>query len=152
MTPYALRRLTSTERGLAAEMFGDRLDSSRVRLFALPVWPRAFVAGARLMVWPARTALPDFGEAPIRLQATFVHELTHVWQAQNGVNLLFAKIKAGDNAAAYAYDLTAETRFAALNIEQQATIVEHAFLASRGAATPFAAELYENMAPAWGKP
>jgi len=149
MTPFALRRLTPAERALAAEMFGDRLDSARVRLFALPIWPRAFVAGARLMVWPARAALPDFGDAPLGLQATFVHELTHVWQAQNGANLILSKIKAGDSAASYAYDLETGPDFARLNIEQQAMVVEHAFLASRGRPTPFSAELYENAASAW---
>ena len=125
-------------------MFGGALDSGRVRMLAIPVWPRAFVAGPSLIVWPARTLPADFGAASLRAQATLVHELTHVWQAQNGVRLILAKLRAGDSAAAYAYDLTADTDFAALNIEQQAMVVEHAFLASRGAATPFAAELYVN--------
>lgn len=147
-----LRRFTAAERGLAAEMFGEGLDAVRVRLLTIPVWPRAFVAGGSLIVWPARSAPADFGDAPLSLQATFVHELTHVWQAQTGVNLLLSKIKAGDSAAAYAYELTAETQFSRLNIEQQAMVVEHAFLATRGARTPCAAELYENIAPCWGKP
>ena len=144
MKPFRLRRLTPSERALAWEMFGEGLESRRVRILAIPIWPRAFVAGPSLIVWPARALPADFGEAPLRAQATLVHELTHVWQAQNGVRLLLAKLRAGDSAAAYAYDLTADTDFAALNIEQQAMVVEHAFLASRGAATPFAAELYVN--------
>jgi hypothetical protein len=149
MRPFAIRRLTPAEHSLAHEMFGDGLDAARVRLFAIPIWPRAFVAGAGLVVWPARAAPLDFGDAPLGLQATFVHELTHVWQAQRGANLLFAKIKAGDSAAAYAYDLTAGTDFARLNIEQQAMVVEHAFLASRGRPTPHPAELYEDAASGW---
>lgn len=144
-----MRALTPGERALAAEMFGAGLDADRVRLLALPVWRRAFVAGPALMVWPARAARPDFGEAPVALQATFVHELTHVWQAQRGTNLLLGKIKAGDGAAAYAYDLAAGPPFARLNIEQQAMIVEHAFLASRAATAPFPASLYAEMAPEW---
>ena len=152
MTPFTLRRLTPTERALAAEMFGEGLDAARVRLLALPVWPRAFVAGGALIVWPARDLPADFGDAPIAAQATFVHELTHVWQAQAGTNLLLSKIKAGDSAAAYAYQLTAETEFARLNIEQQAMVVEHAFAASRGQPTPCAPELYGNIAHCWGKP
>jgi hypothetical protein len=150
MKLFRLRRLTPAERALAAEIFGAGLDVGRVRILAIPVWPRAFVAGSSLIVWPARLAPADFGDAPLYLQAILVHELTHVWQAQNGVNLLLAKLKAGDSAAAYAYDLTAGTDFARLNIEQQATVVEHAFLAARGAPTPFAAELYANMASSWG--
>jgi hypothetical protein len=152
MKPLRLRRLTAAERALGEEMFGDGLDAGRVRLLALPVWNRAFVAGPALMIWPAAEALEDFGAASVGVQAIFVHELTHVWQAQHGVRLLLAKLKAGDSDAAYAYDLAGGPDFAHLNIEQQAMVVEHAFLATRGAATPCDPELYENMACAWGKP
>lgn len=144
MTPFRLRRLTAFERALAWEMFGEGLESARVRILAIPLWPRAFVAGPSLIVWPARALWRDFAEAPLQAQATLVHELTHIWQAQSGVRLLRAKLRAGDSAATYAYDLNADTDFAALNIEQQAMVVEHAFLAARGAATPFAPELYVN--------
>ena len=123
-------------------MFGAALDAARVRLFALPVWRRAFVPGGRLIVWPASSALVDFGAAPLELQSVFVHEMTHVWQAQNGVNLLVAKLQAGDRASAYDYDLTDGCAFAGRNIEQQAMIVQHAFLARRGAPAPYEAGLY----------
>ncbi|MDB5467038.1 MAG: hypothetical protein JWQ46_1800 [Phenylobacterium sp.] len=149
MKPLALRRLTAGERALAAEMFGDGLDAAKVRLLALPVWNRAFVTGSRLLIWPASLASEDFATAPLGLQAVFVHELTHVWQAQNGVGLLWAKIRAGDSAAAYAYDLAGGPEFARLNIEQQAMVVQHAFLAGRGARAQHPAELYANASPAW---
>ena len=141
MKTLALRRLTDAERAIAAEVFKGSLQAGRVRLLAAPVWPRAFVAGPRLMVWPAAGALRDFGRAPLRLQAVFVHELTHVWQAQRGVFLPIAKLRAGDSPAAYAYDLTGARAFADLNIEQQAMAVQHAFLTLRGHAAPHPAEL-----------
>jgi hypothetical protein len=144
-----MRRLTAGERALAAEMFGGGLDPGRVRILALPVWNRAFVAGPTLIVWPARTAPLDFATERLAVQAVFVHELTHVWQAQNGVALLRAKLKAGDSDASYAYDLAVSPDFAALNIEQQAMVVEHAFLASRGERTPHPAELYAKASQAW---
>ncbi len=130
-------------------MFGGALDAARVRILAIPLWPRAFVAGPALVVWPARDLPADFAAAPPPLQAVFVHELTHIWQAQAGVFLPAAKLRAGDSAAAYAYDLAAQPDFAALNIEQQAMVVQHAFEASRGAATPFPPEAYARIAPAW---
>jgi hypothetical protein len=130
-------------------MFGAGLDATRVRILAIPVWKRAFVAGPRLIVWPRRSLPTDFAEAPLGLQATFVHELAHVWQAQNGVRLLVAKLKAGDSPAAYAYDLTADLDFVSLNIEQQATVVEHAFLASRGAPVPRSPADYAALSAAW---
>ncbi len=149
MTPF--RRLTPAERALAAEMFGQGLDTAGIRILAVPVWPRAFVAGSRLIVWPARDLPGDFGAASISLQATLVHELTHVWQAQRGVSLILGKLRAGDSPAAYAYDLTHETDFAALNIEQQAMVVEHAFLAARGATMQHDAARYAEIAANWRK-
>jgi len=151
MRPLAARSLTPAERALAREMFHGRLDAARVRLFAAPLWRRAFVPGATLIVWPAGAARLDFGAAdtPLGEQATFVHELTHVWQAQAGVNLLFAKLKAGDAPRAYAYDLDDGCAFAARNIEQQAMMVEHAFLARRGATVPYSAEAYLAALPDW---
>lgn len=151
MKPLSLRRLTAGERALAAEMFGEGLDAGGVRILALPVWNRAFVAGPGLIVWPARTVRADFAasETPLSVQAVFMHELTHVWQAQNGVQLLLAKLKAGDSHASYAYDLSAGPEFAALNIEQQAMVVEHAFLASRGARAPHPPELYAQALSQW---
>jgi hypothetical protein len=151
MKPLSLRRLSAGEQALAREWFGSGLDPGRVRILAIPVWSRAFVAGPRLIVWPAVSARFDFAaaETPLRTQAVFVHELTHVWQAQNGVSLLLAKIKAGDSDASYAYDLSVSPEFAAMNIEQQAMVVEHAFLASRGGSTPHPAETYAELSAPW---
>jgi hypothetical protein len=151
MKPLTFRRLTPGEWALAAEVFGAGLDAARVRLLALPVWNRAFVAGPRLMIWPAKSAPSDFSDAPLHLQAVFVHELTHVWQAQNGVRLLLAKIRAGDGASSYAYDLAQEPDFNALNIEQQAMVVEHAFLSARGERAPYGPERYARLQPSWRK-
>src|SRR5258707_491782 len=97
---FRLRRLTPGERALAHEVFGESIRPEKVRILAVPLWRRAFVAGAGLIVWPARALPADFALAPLRQQASFVHELTHVWQAQSGVALLRAKLKAGDSAAA----------------------------------------------------
>ena len=149
MPTSALRRLTEAERALAHEVFGTAIDPSRVRILALPLWPRAFVAGPGLIAWPARDLPADFGDAALPLQAVFVHELTHVWQAQAGVWLPWAKLRAGDSGAAYAYDLAADLQFSGLNIEQQAMVVQHAFLASRGVQTPFPARLYAEISGAW---
>lgn len=149
VAPFNLRRLTVGEKALAFEVFGQALDPARVRILALPFWRRAFAPGARLIAWPGAALPADFAAAPLALQAAFVHELAHVWQAQRGVFLPWAKFKAGDSPAAYAYRLAPQTDFAALNIEQQAMVVQHAFLAARGAPAPHAPELYARLSPAW---
>lgn len=135
--PLALRALTSGETALAREVFGQGLEPGRIRILVQPLWPRAFAAGARLMVFPRKASAADFSTAPLGLQGLFIHELTHVWQAQQGVGLLWAKLRCGDGPEAYAYDLAAGRSFADLNIEQQAMVVQHAFLARRQARTPF---------------
>ena len=149
--PPLLRRLTPGERAMAAEMFGAGLNPGRVQILALPLWKRAFVAGPGLMVWPAATLPPDFSapDVPVTRQAVFVHELTHVWQAQHGVRLLLAKIKAGDKPSSYAYDLERGPGFLDMNIEQQAMVVEHAFLAARGVRTPHPPAAYAEVRGNW---
>jgi hypothetical protein len=154
MRPGALRRLTLGERGLAAECFGTLLDPDTVRLWAFPAGlDRAFVAGRAFgrvwMAYPARQALSDFAAAavPLRVQAVFVHELTHVQQAQAGVNLLFAKLRCGDGPDSYSYKLDGACDWRGFNIEQQAMLVEHGFLARHGAATPYERAAYEAVSP-----
>ena len=142
MTPGTARRLTEGERTLAAEVFGAALSTDRIRIFALPVWRRAFAAGPGLVCWPAKGALRDFSRARLGVQAILVHELTHAWQAQTGINLVLAKLKAGDGPAAYHYEPAAGRGFRDFNIEQQAMAVQHAFLASRGGPAPHGAETY----------
>lgn len=145
MIPGAVRALTGGETALARDVFGDALDAPRVRIAALPAWPRAFVAGPSLVFWPARSALRDFSLASLSLQAVLVHELVHVWQAQSGVNLLAAKLKAGDGPAAYHYEPAACAGFGDLNIEQQAMVVQHAFLAARRGGAPHPQATYVEL-------
>lgn len=150
MKHLMIRPLTAGEQALAVEMFGAGFDARRVRLVSIPFWNRAFVAGPRLIVWPAATVRADFAapDVPLTTQAVFVHELTHVWQAQNGVSLILAKIKAGDRPSAYAYDLEG-SEFPQMNIEQQAMVVEHAFLASRGGKAPHPPQSYASRVSHW---
>lgn len=152
MPPLRLRALTAGERELAKAVFDGALRPERVRMLALPVWRRAFAAGPGLLVFPARLALTDFSLAPAGLQGLFVHELTHVWQAQNGVGLLRAKLRAGDRPSAYVYDLLDGRPFGDLNIEQQAMVVQHAFLASRGQEGSHSASAYGAYLAGWTAP
>lgn len=154
LTPRGqIRALTPGEGDLCTEMFGAGLDFRRVRILAWPLfWPvRAFVTGPVLAVWPWRAAFADFAHpgVPLTAQALFIHEMAHVWQAQNGVNLLLGKLRAGDGPSAYAYDLAAAPDFHRFNIEQQAMVVEHAFIAARGGPVPHPPQAYAALAEAW---
>lgn len=147
-----IRPLTKGEAALAQEAFGATLNLDRIRLLAAP-WPfnRAFVPGRWFgrdwIVWPHRSLASDFTQASRRQQGVLVHELTHVWQAQQGVNLLLAKLRAGDNRASYAYAADPACRWETLNIEQQAMVVEHRFHRRRGVETPGDAAFYDALCP-----
>ena len=147
-----IRALTAGERALAQEVFGDRLALDRVRIFGVP-WPvfLAFVPGRWFgrdwIVWPRAQMHGDFANAPLNAQAVLIHELVHVWQAQTGTQLLFAKLKAGFSAAAYVYPVDDGCAWDGLNIEQQAMVVQHRFMAGRGARVPADRAFYERVCP-----
>jgi hypothetical protein len=147
-----VRGLARGELELAAEAFGTAIDLDRVRFLAAPrPFTRAFVPGRWFgrdwIVWPDSSLPADFGEAPLYRQETFVHELTHVWQAQHGVNLLTGKIRAGDKPSSYEYPTGMDCEWGQLNIEQQAMVVQHRFSLTRGLKTPATREFYGHVCP-----
>lgn len=130
------RVLTKGERVIAHAMFGDELDADRVRIAQLPRFGfGAMVPFGDTILFALIGAERDFSAAPLGAQGLFVHELTHCWQAQRGRILALAKLKA-IGLAAYRYTLAPGKPFAAYNIEQQAEIVRHLFLARAGVHTP----------------
>lgn len=147
-----IRALTAGERALAGEAFGDALALDPIRFLPAP-WPldRAFVPGRWFgrdwIVWPARTLPADISTAALKLQALLVHELTHVWQARQGVNLLTGKLRAGDRPASYQYPVGVDCDWGRLNIEQQAMVVEHRFRLTRGEPVPADAGFYDRVCP-----
>ncbi|QDH73269.1 hypothetical protein [Brevundimonas sp. M20] len=147
-----MRPLTPGEIELAREAFGETLDYPPIRFLPSP-WPfdRAFVPGRWFgrdwIVWPKATLVADLSTAPLKLQSTFIHELTHVWQAQRGVNLLTAKLRAGDSDASYAYPLADDCDWDHLNIEQQAMVIEHRFRLSHGLGAPADKAFYDRVCP-----
>ena len=120
-------------------MFGDAIDGDRVRLHLRTWWPlqpRNVVMAPDGDIWfhPAGSAWrEDFAQASPGLQALFVHELVHVWQHQRGLFLPLRR----HPFCRYRYRLIAGKPLIAYGIEQQASIVEHAFRARiEGRAAP----------------
>lgn len=153
---FRVRPLTKGERRLARSVFGTGLKLDPIRLWATPrPLGRAFVPGRWFgrdwVLWPARHLPADLSEASLNQQAVFVHELVHVWQAQQGVNLLTGKIRAGDKPSSYAYPLDVDCHWGQLNIEQQAMVVEHRFRLSKGAKVPADKAFYDRVCPLVGE-
>ena len=78
----------------------------------------------------------DFSNEPLSRQSFFIHEMTHVWQAQKGGRFYLPLTR--HPFCRYAYQLEPGKAFARYGIEQQAEIVRHRFLADRGAHVPVA--------------
>lgn len=131
------RPLTSGEIALARSVFGNAIDYSRVRLFKRKFWP---FQPARFIMAPmghihfhpdSEAWSDDFSAEPIGRQAFFIHEMTHVWQAQAKGRFYLLLMR--HPFSRYDYVLTPGKSFSRYGIEQQAEIVAHRFLADRGA-------------------
>jgi hypothetical protein len=141
------RALTPGERAIAAALFGAALAPDRVRLHRRRWWPfqpRNVVMAPDGHIWIHPDSWlwrDDYAAAPLRLQALFVHELTHVWQHQRGLRLWLRR----HPFCRYGYRFAPGRPLMRYGIEQQAMIVEHAFLARRaGQPLPMAEALLDQ--------
>ena len=71
----------------------------------------------------------DFSRETLNRQGFFIHELTHVWQAQKGGRFYLLLMR--HPFCRYSYELTPGKPFSRYGIEQQAEVVVIAF-ADRG--------------------
>ena len=132
------RVLTAGEIALARSVFGDAIDYSQVRLFQGKWWPfqpRQSAMAPMGDIWFHPVAggwSEDFSKEPLSRQAFFIHEMTHVWQAQKGGRFYLPLMR--HPFCRYSYALEQGKPFDHYGLEQQAEIVKDAFLASRGAA------------------
>lgn len=145
------RPLTPGEVALARSVFGDAIDYARVAL-CRSKWaffqPRGVVMAplGRIHFHPAGTLWrKDFADAHVSDQGLFVHEMTHVWQHQQGLFLPLRR----HPFCRYGYALKPGQPLRRYGIEQQAEIVRHAFLLRRGATVAGAPALaqYESLLP-----
>ena len=74
----------------------------------------------------------DFAREPLSRQGFFIHEMTHVWQAQKGGRFYLPLMR--HPFCRYRFELIPGKRFRDYGIEQQAEIVRTRFLADRGMA------------------
>lgn len=132
MKPGQRRALTTGEIALGRPVFGDEIAWSKIRIHqASSLGFGAMVPIGRTIVFSKWRAAHDFSAASMWDQGWFIHELTHVWQAARGVVLAAAKLNALGKRA-YAYK-PQTPKLNAYNIERQAEIARHLFLARAGA-------------------
>ena len=117
-------------------VFGNAVDTAKVRLFKGKWWPlqprrSAMAPMGNIYFHPEGGGWSeDFSLEPLGRQAFFIHEMTHVWQSQKGGKLYLPLMR--HPFCRYSYALEAGKPFHSYGLEQQAEIVKDAFLASRG--------------------
>jgi hypothetical protein len=132
------RWLTTGEIALARSVFGDAVDYAQVWLVKGKWWPFhprgvAMAPMGSIHFHPDGGGWSDdFSTEALGRQAFFIHEMTHVWQAQAKGRFYLVLMR--HPFCRYDYLLTPGKPFAAYGLEQQAEIVTHRFLADRGAA------------------
>jgi hypothetical protein len=132
------RELTAGEIALARSVFDDAIDYSKVRLFRGKWWPfhpRGAAMAPTGDIWfhPVGGGWSsDFSIEPLSAQGYFIHELTHVWQAQKRGRSYLVLMR--HPFCRYSYELKPGKPFEHYGIEQQAEMVRNRFLADRGAA------------------
>jgi hypothetical protein len=136
--PEPNRALTAGERAMLQPIFRDGVDYDAVRVVhaPLPFQPANTYMTPRGHVFaPGDLFRDDFSSAklPPWERAVFVHELTHVWQFANGIDLVAAGLATfakygGRYERAYPYRLEAGRDLADYGMEQQASIVEDYYL------------------------
>lgn len=89
----------------------------------------------------------DFADADIHLQGHFIHEMTHVWQAQ--VKGRWHLVLRRHPFCRYDYAIKPGWTLERYGLEQQAEIVRHAFLLARGVPVAGAPPLkiYQQILP-----
>ena len=147
------RALTLPERSLATAMFVDAIDLDRVAVRQARWW--WFQSKNALMapdgdIWchpggPLYRAC--YASAGLAMQALFLHEMTHVWQAQRGGRWYLPLMR--HPFCRYAYAIEPGKIFARYGVEQQAEIVADAFLLRSGVARPGkpGLDVYEALLP-----
>ena len=130
------RPLTTGEIALARSIFGSAVDYSRVRLVKGKWWPlqprnAAMAPNGNIYFHPVAGGWSeDFASEPLPRQGYFIHEMTHVWQAQKGGRCYLPLMR--HPFCRYRYDVKAGKPFSRYGIEQQAEIVRDIFVAERG--------------------
>jgi hypothetical protein len=134
------RPLTAGETALARSVFGDAIDYTRVRLIKRKWWPlqpRNFIMTpcGNLHFHPRGSAWSDdFSNETLPLQGLFIHEMTHVWQAQKKGRFYLPLMR--HPFCRYDYEIRAGWPLERYGLEQQAEIVRHGFLADRKVQVP----------------
>ena len=119
------RKLSAGEIMLARSVFGDGIDLEAVRLkTAWWVLKNYAVSPNGNIYFHPEDWIADFSNATLSKQSWLIHELTHVWQLQQGLKVIRGALV----DRRYDYDLELGKPFFKYGIEQQARMVQDCFV------------------------
>lgn len=119
------RPLTEGEKKFASSIFGNSLNMDSVRIIAhRAVLPHYAISPNGHVYFNIKDWCENFADQPIHQQAWLIHELTHVWQIQQGL----AVVRKALFNRQYRYALKQGKQFLSYGIEQQAQMVQDYFL------------------------
>ena len=130
------RPLTPGEIALARSVFGDAIDYAPVRIVRRKWFPfqgrGVAMAPCGHIHFHPRSHLwsEDFSADIDWRKALFIHEMAHVWQAQQRGKYYLPLMR--HPFCRYAYALKPGRKFELYGLEQQAEIVKHAFMLREG--------------------
>jgi hypothetical protein len=128
------RCLTPAETRLAESVFGSAIRYDDVRIHNDKWWwfqPRQIAMAPRGHIYfhpKGSLYCADMCDRGQSDQGLFIHEMAHVWQYQNGVNLILRR----HPFCRYDYSLRPGWPLRRYGIEQQAEIVRHYFVLKNG--------------------
>ena len=141
------RPLTRGEIVIVRQVYGDRINVDRVQVYDRPYWGNLYYFGAGgtntitldgNLYFPLGKYKADFSEAELDYQAHFVHEMAHVLQYQQHMNLRAQAVRSWrafnfDYESSYSLPWSAFGRpLAEFNLEQQAEIYALIYRAQQG--------------------
>lgn len=120
------RHLTEGEKLLIRSIFDssiDRLDYIYIIAHRLVLKDYAISPNGHIY-FNSKNWKEDFSKENIELQSWLIHEMVHVWQVQQGINLL----RKAFFDRRYQYVISMKKSFLDYGVEQQAQIVQDYFL------------------------
>lgn len=136
---FKCRNLTAGEIDLCQSVFGNLIDYKTVKVMNHPFLPwqsvHVFMAPKGHIHVRKFNYSNDYSKQSLGYQAVFIHEMTHIFQYQQSINVLLkgallqsAYFLSFKKYNPYLYHLKAGKKFFDYNIEQQGDIARDIFL------------------------
>ncbi|MCJ8162965.1 type IV secretion protein Rhs [Acinetobacter zhairhuonensis] len=121
----AQRPLTDGEKILVRSIFADTIQLDQVQIVAHKAILKNYAMSPNGHIYfHQQNYCQDFSKCSLGLQSWFMHEMTHVWQYQQGI----AVVRKALFDRRYAYVLVKGKLFLHYGIEQQAQMVQDYFM------------------------